>query len=68
MAYSGQYIRIQRDAGGIFASNRALIRAARGKLKKSGLTRHKRKARHYWLRDLIAIHQNQQKKYIDNRL
>jgi hypothetical protein len=60
--FSGQYLRIQRQAGGVYASDRQLIKAARTKLKKSGLTRAKRRSRHAWLRALIEIHHHQQKK------
>ena len=60
--YSGQYLRIQRKAGGVYASDRQLIKAARTKLKKSGLTRVRRQSRHSWLRALIDIHHNQQKR------
>lgn len=62
MSFSGQYLRIQRKAGGLAASDRQLIRAARTKLKKSGLTRDKRQSRHAWLKALLEIHHNQQKK------
>jgi hypothetical protein len=62
MSYSGQYLRIQRKAGGLAASDRQLIRAARTKLKKSGLTRDKRQSRQAWIKALLDIHHNQQKK------
>lgn len=62
MSYSGQYLRIQRKAGGLAASDRQLIRAARTKLKKSGLTRDKRRSRHAWFKALLEIHHSQQKR------
>ena len=59
-----QYCRIESRAGGCHASSRAMIRAARTMLRKSGKARAQRDARHEWLREMLAMHFDAQVEYM----
>ena len=56
----GQFVRIERMAGGHFASNRAFIRAAHRLVSKSGKSRRFRDQRHKWLRDGLDMRDKSQ--------
>lgn len=53
---ASQYGRIESRAGGVHASPRAMIRAARGLLSAHGKGREARERRHAWLREVLAMH------------
>ena len=50
-----QFMRIERRAGGVAASNRAFIRVAHSVLTDDGKSRDKREWRHQWLRKGLAL-------------
>lgn len=54
-----QYLRIESLAGGVTASPREFIRAARGRLAPAGLSRARRAWRHDWLRSGLRQLQEQ---------
>jgi len=58
MLYS-QYCRIEKRAGGIGASPRQMIRAARTLLSKKGTSRSARNKRHFWYTEILVLHQSQ---------
>ena len=51
MMMHSQYLRIESLAGGVYASQREFIRAARSRLSPEGKSRGMREWRHEWLRD-----------------
>ena len=51
-----QYCRIESLAGGVHASPREMIRAARTMLTPLGKSREQREARHQWLREMLDMH------------
>lgn len=60
-----QYCRIEVKAGGVGASDRALIKAAHTKLRKAARGREYRDARHGWLRALLEYHREAKALYIN---
>ena len=52
----GQFMRIERLAGGAGASNRAIIKAVHSKLKPEALTRENRNSRHSIIRAALELH------------
>ena len=50
-----QFLRIETAAGGIASTNRQFIKAARAVLSSNSLGFEKRKARHSWLREGLAL-------------
>ena len=59
-----QYCRIESRAGGVHASPRAMIRAARTMLTKRGKSREQREARHEWLREMLTMHHDAMVEYM----
>ena len=55
MIYS-QYLRIESKAGGVFATRRDIIRAARTMLSEYGKSRQARDNRHQWIGDALEYH------------
>lgn len=55
MIYS-QYLRIESKAGGVFATRREIIRAARTMLSDYGKSRQARCNRHEWVREALEYH------------
>ena len=55
MIYS-QYLRIESRAGGVFATRRDIIRAARTMLSDYGKSRQARCNRQEWIRDALEYH------------
>lgn len=60
----GQYCRIESKAGGVWATRRQMIRAARTLLAPRGKSREQRDARHAWLREMLAMHFDAQVEYM----
>ena len=60
-----QYCRIESMAGGLSASTREFIRAARTRLNAHGKSREAREARHQWIRAGLA-HRTSRRKVYDN--
>ena len=60
----GQYCRIETKAGGVSASGRDMIRAARTMLAPSGKLRAQREARHQWLREMLVMHDDARQEYV----
>ena len=58
-----QYCRIESIAGGVTASTRDFIRAARTRLSAHGKTREAREARHQWIREGLAHRARERKVY-----
>jgi hypothetical protein len=50
-----QFTRIETKAGGVAASNRAFIKAARTLLSSNGRSAKQRDARKAWLREALAL-------------
>ena len=59
MAY-GTYLRVETNAGGTFASKRALLRAFRAMLTDEGKSRKRRGIRHKAMRELIEYQKRAQ--------
>ena len=57
-----QYLRIEKRAGGVAASQKEIIRAGRALMSKKGKSRKHRLARHEWLRSVIKQHNNVKRK------
>jgi hypothetical protein len=58
-----QYCRVESIAGGVHASGRDMIRAARTMLAPTGKLRAQREARHEWLRDMLIMHHESRAEY-----
>ena len=60
----GQYCRIESKAGGVSATGREMIRAARTMVTKQGLSRACRLVRHKWLREMLVMHDEARQEYV----
>ena len=60
-----QYLRIEKRAGGVAASQKEIIKASRALMSKRGKSRKHRLARHEWLRSVIKQHNQAKKIYMD---
>lgn len=60
-----QYLRIEKRAGGVAASQKEIIKASRALMSKKGKSRKHRLARHQWIRSIIKQHKQAKKVYMD---
>jgi len=60
-----QYLRIEKRAGGVMASQKDVIKASRALMSKKGKSRQHRLARHEWVRSIIKQHNQAKKVYMD---
>tara|TARA_R110001592_G_scaffold182276_3_gene425423 strand:+ start:489 stop:779 length:291 start_codon:yes stop_codon:yes gene_type:complete len=60
-----QYLRIEKRAGGVAASQKEIIRASRALMSKKGKSRKHRLTRHEWVRSIIKQHNQAKKVYMD---